>query len=96
MLPVNNKWNAEALDGLIDQLYSCQTGLAVHILRHIKHQQKQAKDKATNQSVRDWIDRHEGQAIAVERVFSEIRASAKVDIGMLIIVEQRLRALYGG
>lgn len=96
MLPVNNKWNAEALDGLIDQLYSCQTGLAVHILRYIKHEQKQAKNHATHQRVRNWIDSHEGQALAVERVFSEIRASAKVDIGMLIIVEQRLRALYGG
>ncbi|MGN7502937.1 MAG: NAD-glutamate dehydrogenase [Alphaproteobacteria bacterium] len=92
-LPVNNKWNAEALDGLIDQLYSCQTGLAVHILRSMKP--KERKDKH-HSFVRTWIDRHEGQAAAVEHVFSEIRAAAKVDMGMLIIVEQRLRALYGG
>lgn len=91
-LPVNNKWNAEALDGLIDQLYSCQTGLAVHILRNMKGK----KAKSFPCYVRQWIDSHEGQAQAVEHVFSEIRAAAKVDMGMLIIVEQRLRALYGG
>ena len=91
-LPVNNKWNAEALDGLIDQLYSCQTGLAVYILRHMK----KSKAKNAQTYVREWIDSHEGQAQAVERVFSEIRAAAKVDMGMLIIVEQRLRALFGG
>jgi NAD-specific glutamate dehydrogenase len=56
---------------------------------------KERKDKH-HSFVRTWIDRHEGQAAAVEHVFSEIRAAAKVDMGMLIIVEQRLRALYGG
>lgn len=91
-MPVNNKWNAEALSGLIDQLYSCQTNLAVHILRSLKH----SKNKASHNDVRDWIDAHEGQALSVERVFSELKAAAKVDMGMLIIVEQRLRALYGG
>ena len=95
-LPVNNKWNAEALDGLIDQLYSCQTGLTIHILNRTKKSSDKKSSVAKTSIVRNWIDTHEGQAQSVEMIFSDIRASAKVDIGMLVIIEQRLRALFGG
>ncbi|MCB1557105.1 MAG: NAD-glutamate dehydrogenase, partial [Alphaproteobacteria bacterium] len=41
-IATDNRWTSEALDGLIDQLYSCQTGLATRILTDMKTEIKRA------------------------------------------------------
>ncbi len=94
-LPAGDNWAAEALDGVIDNLYGVQGGLTVKIL------QDMVKDLSGKKAVKEnivphWIATHSTQAQALEPLFADVRASGNVDLPMLIIAEQKLRGLYGG
>ena len=89
-LPTDDHWQTEATSGLIDQLYSCQAFLTVRILKDIGD--KKAKGQSTAQT---WIKNHEEQIVRLEKLFAELRRSGTIDLPMLIIAEQRLRALAG-
>ena len=46
--------------------------------------------------VSEWILSHGHQAAALELLFADMRKASSVDLPMLIIAEQKVRALYGG
>lgn len=93
-LPSDNSWASEALDGLIDQLYGCQAGLTLRVLKDT--QCKKPANSAKKSMVKIWLEKHGAQADALEPLFQDLRAAANIDLPMLVIAEQRLRALYGG
>ncbi len=98
-IPANDHWMIEALDGVVDNLYSAQAGLTVKILKDmgadLKAPKKGAKSTSDN-IVSGWIVTHGKQASAVEPLFADMRKATTVDLSMLIIAEQKLRGLYGG
>lgn len=98
LLPMKGEWTGQAVDGLIDQLYTCQAGLTVRILKDMSKDINQKGKKAmTEDAVLDcWIEGRGEQARLMEPLFDEMRRSTALDISMLIIAEQRLRNLYGG
>lgn len=108
-LPTDGQWSARALEGIIDQLYTCQAGLTVRILKdmgdEITQNKKSSKKKkgetdigcvGCDSALQAWITDRGAQAKLLEPLFSELRRSANLDISMLIIAEQRLRNIYGG
>lgn len=101
-MPAEGQWSSQALEGLIDQLYTCQAGLTVRILKDMselinKSTSKKSKKTISSDSVLDaWIDDRGAQAKLIEPLFNEMRRGSTIDISMLIIAEQRLRNLYGG
>jgi len=107
-LPTDGQWSARALEGLIDQLYTCQAGLTVRILKDMgneitqtKKQKQKKKSKeigcvGCDSALQAWINDRGAQAKLLEPLFNELRRSANLDISMLIIAEQRLRNIYGG
>ncbi len=91
----DDRWSAEAQDGLIEELHSCQAGLTNHVIGQMGQKIKNGKlDKAS--IVESWVQTHCQQAQQLEPLFVDIRHAGNIDISMLIIAEQRLRSLYGG
>jgi len=99
-LPTDNQWSARALEGLVDQLYTCQANLTIRILKDMQKDLKSAKGKNkkinNNHIVEAWIDGRGAQAKLLEPLFDELKRSTTLDMSMIIIAEQRLRNLYGG
>jgi glutamate dehydrogenase len=103
-LPTEGEWSGQALEGIIDQLYTCQAGLTVRILKDIGKEIQQGPKKNTkdigclgcNSVLEAWINDRGAQAKLLEPLFNELRRSTNMDLSMLIIAEQRLRNLYGG
>ncbi len=83
-------WNTEAISGIIDQLYSCQAGLTVHILKNTgpKNHKKNIVEK--------WLKDHKYQISQITPLFTKIKQASSIELSMLVIVEQRMRNLYGG
>lgn len=107
-LPTDNQWADQALEGVIDQLYTCQAGLTVRILKDmgdsITHNNPKGKKKkkgaigciGCDSVLEAWINDRGTQAKLLEPLFDELRRSSNLDLSMLMIAEQRLRNLYGG
>ena len=104
-LPAEGEWSAQALEGMIDQLYTCQAGLTIRILRDMGSQISQDSKKPKEGKIgcigcdsvlEAWINDRGSQAKLLEPLFNELRRNANLDLSMLIIAEQRLRNLYGG
>lgn len=91
-LNVDDRWSAEALSGLVDQLYGCQAGLTVRIL----HDTKGRLRNGGGGIVRKWLESRAGQAEQYEIFFAELRRAGTPDLPRLLIAEQNLRQLYGG
>jgi glutamate dehydrogenase len=91
-ITTDDRWSGEALSGLVDQLYSCQAGLTVRILRDMKGKAHGSKSGI----VRAWLEQHALQVNQFENLFGELRRSGTPDLSRLIIAEQNLRQLYGG
>lgn len=98
-LPADNQWSARALEGLVDQLYTCQANLTIRILKDMQKQIKaipKGKNDKKRNIVEDWIDSRGAQAKLLQPLFDELKRSTSLDMSMIIIAEQRLRNLYGG
>jgi glutamate dehydrogenase len=103
-LPTEGEWSAQALEGMVDQLYTCQAGLTVRILKDMGKQINQGKKTrkqdigcvGCDSALGAWIEQRGAQAKLLKPLFEEYQRSANLDISMLIIAEQRLRNLYGG
>lgn len=87
----DDHWHSEATSGLVDQLYSCQAGMTVRILRDTKGKSK--KDQTILES---WMHDNDNIAKQFDPLFSDLKRSGTIDLPMLVIAEQRLRSLYGG
>ncbi|GJL85524.1 MAG: glutamate dehydrogenase [Micavibrio sp.] len=90
-LPADDHWSAEATSGLVDQLYGCQAGLTVRILKDANG--RNGKDHSP---VEKWLQKNGDQARQLDPLFAELRRAGTIDLAMLIIAEQRLRNLYDG
>lgn len=87
----DNRWQNEAAQGLIDQLYSCQAGLAARIIRDTEGK------SSKNQSLMEkWLENHEHLKQQIVPLLAEIKQAGTVNLPMLVLAEQRLRNLYGG
>lgn len=97
-LPANDRWSIEARDGITSNLYNAQAGLTLKILADMSAGTSGKKGKASIKSgvVAEWINAHGQQAIALEPLFADLHKASSVDLPMLIIAEQKVRALYGG
>ena len=88
-LSTDSTYSDQAIEGLVDQLYTCQAGLTVRILSDMK----KSKDKHV---MKQWLEQRGDKVKLLEPFFNEIHKNGSLDISMLIIAEQRLRSLYGG
>ncbi len=96
-LPIDGQWSDQAIEGLVDQLYTCQAGLTIRILNDMKKEISGKKTKKLGHKImQDWMDQRGEKAKIIEPFFAEIYRTGTLDISMLIIAEQRLRSLYGG
>lgn len=96
----DNHWDSDALDSLIEQLYTSQASLTVKILKDMQKDEPEKTKKKNNpdlsKSILDeWIKGHEKQAHQLDSLFDSIKNSSKIDISMMVIAEQRLRQLCG-
>lgn len=92
-ITADDRWSAEALDGLTDQLYSAQAGLTVRIL---KDSEKSEGKSMKVSPLGGWLERNQPMLAQIDPLLTEMRRTASLDLPMLIIAEQRLRHLFGG
>ncbi len=90
-LSAADHWTAEAIEGIIEELYNCQAGMTGHIIEDMG---KAPKDKKN--IVESWLECCGPQTKQIEALFTELRRAGSVDMPMLIIAVQRLRGLFGG
>ena len=90
-LKADNKWQREAKSGLVDQLFSCQAGMTMRVLRDTA-----CKGKNGKPLFECWLEDHQQTASQIDPLFHDLRKAGTIDLPMLIIAEQRLRHLYGG
>ncbi len=96
-LPIDGQWSDQAIEGLVDQLYTCQAGLTIRILNDMKKEIAGKKTKKSGHKImQDWMNQRGEKAKIIEPFFAEIYRTGTLDLSMLIIAEQRLRSLYGG
>ncbi|NQZ13547.1 MAG: NAD-glutamate dehydrogenase [Alphaproteobacteria bacterium] len=98
-MPADNHWSSQALEGLVDQLYTCQANLTIRILKDMSKEIKSIEKNGTSKRhkiVESWIDSRGSQAKLLQPLFDELKRSSTLDMSMIIIAEQRLRNLYGG
>ncbi len=90
-LPHDDHWQSEAVNGLMDQLYSCQAGLTMRILCDVG-----TKSKDGSSLLDLWLEKHEHHVKNLDPLFVDLRRAGMVDLTMVTVAEQRLRSLYGG
>ena len=81
-------WQEKATSGMIDQLYDCQAGLTIRVLKDMN-----ASNNTSKTLFSSWIEEHMDQIIKLNPLFAELHRSGAVDLARLVIVEQRLRNL---
>ena len=94
LLPRENHWQAEASNGLLEQLYGSQAGITRRILRDVGAQAGELKN---GRSLVDlWIESHDKRFEQVEVLYGDLQHSGGLDLTVLTVAEQRLRSFYGG
>lgn len=84
----DSRWQQEAIHGLTNNLYTCQAGLAVHILK--------SAGKNGGSALDQWKKKNAAALERLESLFAELRQSGSIDLPMLVIAESHLRGLYEG
>ena len=87
-LQTDDHWQAEATNGLINQLYGCQASLTARILQDTKGK----KDKSAK-ITEAWLEKHKDQFEQLRSLFEKLRRAGTIELPMLVIAEQRLRNL---
>lgn len=96
-LNTDGYWQSEATNGLMEQLYRGQAGLAIRILQDTDKLKKDGKIKKTEKDLLAcWIEHNKAEACKLEPLFVDLRNAGTTDLAMLVAAEQRLRNLYGG
>jgi glutamate dehydrogenase len=88
----HDRWSAEALNSLIEQLYQCQALLTAKLLEDMKVSGK----KPGRNTIDEWLSMQGGQMEQIRPFFASMRKSGSLDIPMLVIAVQRLQNLYNG
>ncbi len=91
-LPQDDHWQREAASGLMDQLFACQAGITVRILRDINGSAKKLPQGES--IVEKWLEKSAHQVKQLDPFFAGLRRAGTVDLTMLTVAEQRLRGLY--
>lgn len=87
-LSSENPWESEAIEGVLDSLYTSQAELTAHILK--------ATGKKTAKSasrVEIWSQDNAQRTNQLTPLFAQLRRAGTADLAMLIVAEQRLRSL---
>jgi glutamate dehydrogenase len=74
----DTRWQSEAIAGLTENLRDVQAIITVHTVRS---------------GLKKWISAHESGINDMDTVLAALRAAGSVDLPMLVIAEQKLRAL---
>lgn len=88
-IPATDRWSQESRNGLIDQLYSCQSSLAIRILKDLGTAAGKGK------TVEAWVKGHSDEAAHVSTLLGTIQSSGGLDLAKLMIAVQRLRQISG-
>ena len=91
VLKSDDRWAAEVISNVIDRLYDVQTALAIRVLKE-SAKTKPAKGKTASLLI-SWLNDHALDVQNIEQVLIDIEKSTIPEISMLIVAEQRLRAL---
>lgn len=92
-LPQDDHWQREAIGGLMDQLFAAQAGITVRILKDINGKASKVPEGAS--IVDQWISSESfTQVKQLDPFFAGLRRTGTLDLTMLTVAEQRLRALY--
>ncbi len=87
----DDRWAAEVIGNVVDRLYDVQTSLTIRILKEAGKAQM-TKGKVVS-LLTHWLDKHAADVTGIEQVLSDIEKSPIPEISMLIVAEQRIRAL---
>lgn len=86
----HDRWSAEALNSLIEQLYQCQAGLTAKILDDMHSKGK----KPGKNTIDQWLEIQDGHLEMIRPFFVSMRKTGSLDLPMLVIAVQRLQSLY--
>lgn len=89
-------WQNEVANGLMEQLYRGQAGLATRILKDTARMKKNNKSAKDADTLELWIAQNTREAAKLDPLFEDLRRAGSIDLTMLVMAEQRLRNLYGG
>jgi len=93
MLPRENQWQAEAANGLLDQLYGSQAGITQRVLRDASDQICKLEKGCSLVDL--WIEGHDARFKQVDALYGDLQHSDGLDLTVLTVAEQRLRSLHG-
>jgi glutamate dehydrogenase len=93
LLPRENHWQAEAANGLLDQLYGSQAGITRRVLTDVSDQLGKLPNGKTLVDL--WIDGHDTRFEQVDALCADLKHSNVLDLTVLTVAEQRLRSLHG-
>ncbi|MEM7651348.1 MAG: NAD-glutamate dehydrogenase domain-containing protein, partial [Pseudomonadota bacterium] len=88
-LPADDQWQAEAMRGVVDQLYSSQGAIAARILKDSKGK----KTKKGQSAAEKWFEDHNHQIKQLGPLFTDLRRTGTIELPMLVIAAQRLNSL---
>ncbi len=92
LLPRENQWQAEAANGLLDQLYGSQAEITRRILSDVSNQlDKLPKGKTL---VDQWIANYDTRFEQIDTLCADLKHSEVLDLTVLTVAEQRLRLLH--
>ena len=91
VLKSDDRWAAEVIGNVVDRLYDVQAALTIRILKD-SGKTKPAKGNIVS-LLTHWLETRTADVISVEQVLLDIEKATIPEISMLIVAEQRLRAL---
>ena len=84
-----DRWQTEAIGGLLDKLYTTQAGMTVKVLSDAKR----AKVKGSA-PFKVWLEKNVHIEQQFNPFFADLRRHGAVDLPMIVVAEQRLSQLY--
>jgi len=88
-LQSDDRWQTEAISGLVDQLYITQANMSVRILKEVA--KKGSKDDTP---LPKWLEQHKHLVGQIDPFFADLKHHSSLELPMLVIAEQRLSQLY--
>ncbi len=87
-------WSDEATNTLMESLYASQASLTAYLLSYMDKKTKAGKQETAGESfVEKWTDEHSDRTDKLMDLLDRIHRSGSLDLSMLVIADQRIRAL---